>query len=400
MSDAILLKTCETKDNYYLVRKHIKVDLVSRETYDLLEAIGEYYEKHSDTESLDYERFLTWFLHCYKPDMKPKEAELYKLIIQQVKTTSSSDINDLLKAYQYKDKKASVIDAFIRNKPIEEIQNLLVDSQEVKQLDCEVDMSNLDAVLEATDRSKGLHWRLECLNYGFKPLIKGDFVVIGARPDTGKTGFLCSEVSHMATQLEEGKQILWFNNEGEPRELIVRIYQSLLNEIEPTIRANKEQTLEQVKTILGNINKIKVFHVIRYSYRELEAIIKRYNPGLIVIDMLDHVKGFKSFENEPSDVKFVRLYQWARDLSTIYCPILATSQVPANNFDSRYPPMEALMGSGTAKQAAAHDILMIGREKDTDNNTRYLSAPKNKINAQSGYFKYQCQYDKDHQRFI
>ena len=59
-----------------------------------------------------------------------------------------------------------------------------------------------------TIATPGLRWRLGSLNRMLGSLRKGDFGFIFARPETGKTTFLASEVTNFATQLEQ--PILWF----------------------------------------------------------------------------------------------------------------------------------------------------------------------------------------------
>lgn len=55
----------------------------------------------------------------------------------------------------------------------------------------------------------GLRWRLQSLNEMLGSLRRGDFGFVFARPESGKTTFLASEVTYFAGQTD--KPILWFN---------------------------------------------------------------------------------------------------------------------------------------------------------------------------------------------
>ena len=71
---------------------------------------------------------------------------------------------------------------------------------------------DLEEIYNDTWKSPGLRWRLNALNKRLGSLRKGDFGFIFARPETGKTTFLSSEITYMAQQVpEEAGPILWFN---------------------------------------------------------------------------------------------------------------------------------------------------------------------------------------------
>ena len=78
----------------------------------------------------------------------------------------------------------------------------------------ELNLSNLHTSQVATP---GLRWRLNFLNQSLGSLRKGDFGFVFARPETGKTTFLASEISKMIEQTDG--DILWFNNEEQGSKL-------------------------------------------------------------------------------------------------------------------------------------------------------------------------------------
>lgn len=72
---------------------------------------------------------------------------------------------------------------------------------------------NLEELLTHSYADSGLRWRLNCLNKSLGSLRPGDFGFIFARPETGKTTFLASEITAMLSQRSGESQgpIIWFN---------------------------------------------------------------------------------------------------------------------------------------------------------------------------------------------
>lgn len=408
ITDSILLRACLTKSNFVLCRKYIKDDLVSKETKNLLMALGEYYDTHPSIDNTSLDEFMPWVFSVFYPDLKTSEGELYKLLFEKALQAEITTVQSIIDFYKKEDIFANLQDIIINHGTLQQISDAISVTSMTSTLECEVPMT-LEESLELTDRSRGLKWRLSSLNTGFGPIIKGDFITVAARPGMGKTSFLCSEVSHIATQISDNRHILWFHNEGEPRSIIDRIYQALFNLTEQELRDNKHKAQASYIKKLGRIDRIKMFAVHRFSAKEIENIIKQHPCALIVIDMLDHIRGFSNRQGDTVDAQYGRIYQWARDLSSIYAPVIGTSQVSAINPEASYkmrenetkfPSEDRLVGSKTLKQGAAHSILMIGQDFPESNNIRYLSAPKNKMNGREGYFKYQVLFDPQKVRFI
>ena len=95
---------------------------------------------------------------------------------------------------------------------------------------------DLDIILNETIKQPGLRWRLGCLNNSLGSLRKGDFGFIFARPETGKTTFLASEVSHFLTQVDS--PVLFFNNEEQGSKVMLRVYQAYFGVTLETLYGN------------------------------------------------------------------------------------------------------------------------------------------------------------------
>lgn len=234
----------------------------------------------------------------------------------------------------------------------------------------EMDLSKLH---ESQVQTPGLRWRLNFLNRSLGSLRKGDFGFIFARPETGKTTFLASEITHMINQTEG--DILWFNNEEQSKKVAIRVYQAVSGITSKELFNDITKYQSIYKDITNDRIKIFDFDDSNY-YRRIENIIKKYNPALIIFDQIDKIKGFKGDRN---DLELKAIYQWARELAKEYAPVIAVSQASGEAEGKLWLTMDMVDGSKTAKQGEADWILGIGREQDNVSRLRYLNITKNKL---------------------
>lgn len=240
----------------------------------------------------------------------------------------------------------------------------------------------------------GLQWRLECLNMSMRPLRAGDFGILAARPDAGKTSFIADAITYMAPQIptyfEDGtRPIIWFNNEGPGDRIQERIIQSSLG-----LPASKLVTLQKAgglwdaykAAIGGDLFRIRVLDVHGYKSWQIEEIIKQTNPALVVFDMIDNIKFDGEIMNggQRTDQVLEGMYQWARELAVRYKLIaLATSQISAEGDGLAYPTLGMLKDSKTGKQGAVDFIITLGKKNEIMyENIRFIGLTKNKLHVE------------------
>lgn len=276
----------------------------------------------------------------------------------------------------------------------------------------EVTESMDDILLEDTNDA-GLKWRLKGLNDVLWPLRGGDFLIYAGRVGKGKTTGVMSEVSFMAQQFNEyygpdhGRYAVWLCNEGPGKRIVNRAYQSVLNATqEELIQLTQAGTRDALyaDALEGDLRRIRVMNVHRHTSYQIEAILRKVKPGLIVIDMLDNVKFSEGATNggERSDETLEAGYQWARMLAVEYdCPIIATSQTTGPAAGLQYPPDTMLKGSTTGKQGAAELIIMMGAVDDYPS-SRFISIPKMKAHRIGAptYPRFEVLFDGERGRLV
>jgi replicative DNA helicase len=232
---------------------------------------------------------------------------------------------------------------------------------------------DLEELYQQTIASQGLRWRLKSLNRMLGSLRKGDFGFIFARPETGKTTFLASEVSYFAEQAET--PIIWINNEEQGNKVMIRVQQAslgmTLNELMGDRVGNQRQYFERTK------RNIRLHDDSSISKRQIEDLLHRLSPSLVVIDQIDKVKGFNG---DREDLRLGTIYQWARELAKQYCPIIGVCQADGTAEGVKRLHMGHITNAKTSKQAEADFILGIGKTNEQGmENTRYLNVSKNKL---------------------
>jgi KaiC/GvpD/RAD55 family RecA-like ATPase len=233
--------------------------------------------------------------------------------------------------------------------------------------------NDLEELYNDARQNVGLRWRLQTLNRMLGSLRTGDFGFIFARPETGKTTFLASEITHFATQVK--KPIVWFNNEEQGSKVQLRLYQAMLGcsltELFSDIEGNRKRYLE-----LGGAN-IKIYDSASIHRKQVDQIVRELEPSLIIFDQLDKIKGFT---DDREDLRLGSIYIWARELAKQYCPAIAVCQADASGEGKRWLTMENVANAKTAKQAEADWILGIGKTHDVkEEYIRHLHLCKNKL---------------------
>lgn len=239
---------------------------------------------------------------------------------------------------------------------------------------------DLQGLLDSAITKPGLRWRLTTLNQMLGSLRKGDFGFIFARPETGKTTFLSSEVTHMASQLtSEDGPILWINNEEQGNKVMLRAYQAALgldlSALYSNIEAHKRAFLQATN------GKLKLFDSGVVHRKNVEELCKRHKPSLLIFDQIDKIVGF---DNDREDLKLGAIYQWARELAKQYCPVIGVCQADGSGEGVRWLTMSNVANAKTAKQAEADWILGIGKVSEPGfDNLRFLHLSKNKLMGDS-----------------
>lgn len=268
--------------------------------------------------------------------------------------------------------------------------DLLVSTKDLSSTksDCVVSESmfvtnDLEVLLNDSQITTGLRWRLKDLNRSLGSLRKGDFGFFFARPETGKTTFLSSEITNFAEQIERASKtsgdsygpILWFNNEEGGNKVQIKLYQSMLDVTLTELHAGMDKYKTQYLEMGGK--HIHVYDSAAIHRKQVEMLAEQLRPSCMVFDQLDKIKGFT---DDREDLRLGAIYIWARELAKGYCPVIGVSQSDATGEGKKWLNMDNVANAKTAKQAEADFLVGIGKTHNVaEEEERFFSICKNKL---------------------
>lgn len=369
---------------YYLqYNKYIDLDRVkenSKELFSMYVSLYELLEKKKQDVSVND---LEIYFFSQRPYIKDKDKEVYETLFKQVRDCSIDVelIEDVLHQMKQRSEAFEISQLAYEvsqgKRKFTDLITLAHSMEHEEKLD-EVDSSvfttdDLGELYEGTVKQVGLRWRLATLNRMLGSLRKGDFGFIFARPESGKTTFLASEVSGFAEQASSS--ILWFNNEQDGKAVMLRIYQASLGvtlaELFSDLDGHKR------KYLANTGGRIKLYDSGNISKTDVERLVYQLKPSLIVFDQLDKIKGFT---NDREDLRLGTIYQWARELAKEYCPVIGVTQADGSGEGKKWLTMDNVSSAKTSKQAEADFILGIGKTNDEGMEyVRHLHLSKNKL---------------------
>lgn len=233
--------------------------------------------------------------------------------------------------------------------------------------------TDLELLLQDVYQRPGLRWRLNCLNKSLGSLRAGDFGFIFARPETGKTTFLASEVSNFLSQTDGN--IDWFNNEEQGQKVALRVYQAFFGCRLEQLIANVRKYKEEFERVTQG--RFRFYDSATINHREIERIVQRDKPRLVIYDQIDKIKGFAA---DREDLRLGSIYQWARELAKNEHSVIGVCQADGSAEGQKYLNMDNVANAKTSKQAEGDWILGIGKIHDMGSEyVRYLNICKNKL---------------------
>ena len=382
VEEQIINLFCKDRNYFTKYYKYVNINYIKinySNVYKLFIVIDYYYNKYNNNNITKQELELAYNSNYLLKDSERKELSdlldrvlntelpnpdaVVTLLEEHRRRCLAGDVARL--ALDVEDGKVDVKDLMDK---FTEFEHQEVSSDEPTSV--QLDLANLYQSQVATP---GLRWRLEFLNKSLGSLRKGDFGFVFARPETGKTTFLASEISKMIEQTEG--DILWFNNEEQGNKVAIRCYQAVLGVTAEQLFGDIERNQKLFETKTGSRLKIYDFEDSSRASR-IDAILKDSNPALIIFDQIDKIKGFKHDRN---DLELKQIYQWAREIAKNYAPVIAICQASGEAEGKLWLTMDMVDSSKTAKQGEADWILGIGKEQDNSSRYRYLNITKNKL---------------------
>lgn len=415
--DLSVLRMLKRRKKYERYAKLIPHGTVNDVTHRIIQRMGEYFEAVPDADIVRFKEF--WpFLRSKYPAWKEKDTDFWSLSLKPIDGDNPQGYDETvltqLLATDLGNKALALIEKYQQGGEVDlgEALREAVERYEsaverrIRTPDVELDWD--DMIQEDTDNT-GLQWGLPPLARHMRALRVGDFGIIAMRPDRGKTSLVAFLVAHWAQQLaelypDEFRTVLWLNNEGPGRRILARLRTAVLNASPREIaEMGSAEARRRFAELIGGEARIQVKDIHTFTHVEVEELIRKTRPAVVVFDMIDniHFVGGQINNGERTDQILEAMYQWARSMGVRYGFVgIATSQISAEGEGERYPRQTQLKDSRTGKQGAC-DFIVTGGFDPNLPNIRFIGTTKNKIKLEgaSGNPQAMVKFDQDRSQF-
>jgi hypothetical protein len=366
-------------------RHIIKIDNLDKGQLGVLENIDELYQLFPDKGSLTAQEIKVYIKSKYPSrDNTYVEAIIDSSMGQQIGPEISQSLMEGVVEQHMAAKIMAICSPIVSNQKrgglietedvLQEYHDLVALTDRPDQLqDC--DMSYKDAMeFRATD--SGIKWPLKILNTcigGVSPSLG----LVAARPDTGKTSFILNCLAYFALQLKgTDHQLLYCGNEEGIVGLKARCGVSLLGVETEWAEANTVAFGQQVEAKNGGCIR---YHGGITSTRDVETLIKRYEPVVVVADQIGKFKIPGNQVEGPAGLALV--YQWFREIGNTYnTMVLGAAQIGASGANKQWPTMSDINASKTDVPGELDFLITIGFLDETGMETvRFINVAKNKL---------------------
>ena len=243
----------------------------------------------------------------------------------------------------------------------------------------------LDELLAISSDENRWQFNINSLSRQLYGIGAGEFMIVLARPETGKTSFLVSLMAGPGGFCDQGARVLYLGNEEATERTMLRAVQSASG-------MTRQQIAEDPKTAMAAFTcakaNLEMKSVVDWDLDRVEAFVHKMKPNVLVIDQSDKVG--VSGQYQATHERLRELYRRIRELAKRHnCALIGVSQA-SNDAENKTRVTYAMAeGSKTGKGAEADVILGIGKhsgdnEAGEQDNTRFLTISKNKLSGYHG----------------
>lgn len=243
----------------------------------------------------------------------------------------------------------------------------------------------LDELLAISSDENRWQFNINSLSRHLYGIGAGEFMIVLARPETGKTSFLVSLMAGPGGFCDQGARVLYLGNEEATERTMLRAVQSASG-------MTRQQIADDPKTAMAAFTcakaNLEMKSVVDWDLDRVEAYVHKMKPNVLVIDQSDKVG--VSGHYQATHERLRELYRRIRELAKRHnCALIGVSQA-SNDAENKTRVTYAMAeGSKTGKGAEADVILGIGKhsgdnEDGEQDNTRFLTISKNKLSGYHG----------------
>jgi KaiC/GvpD/RAD55 family RecA-like ATPase len=264
---------------------------------------------------------------------------------------------------------------------LEPLRRLLEDYKDdfTPNLRVDWDDIDIDTLLAANDLATQWKFNIPTLRRRVEGVSGGHLLLVGARPNTGKTSFHASLIAGPEGWAQQGAKCIVLCNEESYERVGARYLSAATNMTMDEVKENVALARKRYEPIKQNI---RIKDSTNKDMRWVEAVVKHEKPDIVVLDMGDK---FATKNSDKSDVYLKDAAIHARNIAKQYnCCVIWMSQLSAVAEGKVYVDQSMMEGSKTGKAAESDLMVLISKNpivegQDEQDTQRHLNIAKNKL---------------------
>ena len=264
---------------------------------------------------------------------------------------------------------------------LEPLRRLLEEYQDdfTPNLRVDWDDIDIDTLLTANDLETQWKFNIPSLRRRVEGVSGGHLLLVGARPNTGKTSFHASLIAGPDGWASQGAKCIVMCNEESYERVGARYLSAATNMTMDEVRENVALARKRYEPIKQNL---RIKDSTNKDMQWVEAVVKNEKPDIVVLDMGDK---FATKNSDKSDVYLKDAAIHARNIAKQYkCCVIWMSQLSAVAEGKVFVDQSMMEGSKTGKAAEADLMILISKNPivegaDEQDTQRHLNIAKNKL---------------------
>jgi len=238
---------------------------------------------------------------------------------------------------------------------------------------------SIDTLLKANDLQTQWKFNIPSLRRKVEGVSGGHLLLVGARPNTGKTSFHASLIAGEGGWAHQGAKCVVLCNEEAYERVGARYLSAASNMSMEEIKDNVALARSRYEPVKKNI---RIKDSTNKDMQWVESLVKQEKPDVLILDMGDK---FASKTSDKSDVYLKDAAIYARNIAKQYnCCVVWMSQLSAVAEGKVYVDQSMMEGSKTGKAAEADLMVLISKNPivegaDEEDTQRHLNIAKNKL---------------------
>ena len=393
-----ILRTLLTKEKYDKLKSEIEESIFQNGAREIYKTIGYIYRDNPNITEINFSDLKLAYFNTYYPNTSfASQKNIHELInsIENQESPSDDVVSTALKS-MYRIKKADELARIclsISNNPssnsLKEVEKFMANvDEEQTQQESEAVTKDVDKIVEALQEQGEFKFNLPSLQTATNGIGRGNFMIVFARPDVGKTAFWVSLVASPNGFAWQQKKVSIFANE-EPA---IRTQMRLLNASTGLQRGNilngsRDLAKQKWATISPYIDN---FDCVGKTMDDLDEYCSTNDVDILVIDQLDKIN--VSGKYNATHEKLREVYTQSRELAKRHdILVIGMSQASAEAQGRARVTFSTMENSKTGKAAEADIILGIGKEDEVENYledcVRFVTLSKNKLTGDHAEFE-------------